>query len=163
MIPANVLVTASKSDWMTRETMSLWITRVWGNPEDDVRRLLVIDEYRVHKTEEVREYAEDKKTDLVYAPGGCTSLAQPLDVSINKPFKWNMRHLWERWAFDNLRGTARMHPSQQQVINWISEAWSSILPDTIVKSFLCCGISNAMDGSEDDEVLDGHPKAEFST
>ena len=36
MIPANVLVTASKSVWMTRETMALWIRRVWGNPEDDV-------------------------------------------------------------------------------------------------------------------------------
>ena len=41
MIPANVLVTASKSSWMTRETMALWIRRVWGNPEDDVRRLLI--------------------------------------------------------------------------------------------------------------------------
>ena len=93
MIPANVLVSASKSGWMTRETMALWIRRVWGNPEDNVRRLLVLDEYRVHKTEEVREYAEDKKTDLVYVLGGCTSLAQPLDVSINKPFKSNMCHL----------------------------------------------------------------------
>ena len=36
MIPADVLVTASKSGWMTRETMALWIRRVWGNPEDDV-------------------------------------------------------------------------------------------------------------------------------
>ena len=71
MILANVLVTASKSGWMTRETMALCIRRVWGNPEDDVRRLLVLEEYRVHKTEEVREYAEDKKTDLVYVPGGC--------------------------------------------------------------------------------------------
>ena len=49
----------------------------------------------MHKTEEVREYAEDKKTDLVYVPGGCTSLAPPLDVSINKPFQSNMHHLWE--------------------------------------------------------------------
>ena len=96
MIPANVHVTASKSCWMTRETMALLIRRVWGNPEDNVRNVLVLDEYRVHKSEEVREYAEYKKTDLVYVPGGCTSLAQPLDVSINKPFKSNMRHLWER-------------------------------------------------------------------
>ena len=52
----------------------------------------------MHKTEEVREYAEDKKTELVYVPGGCTSLAQTLDVSINKPFKSNMRHFSERLA-----------------------------------------------------------------
>ena len=134
-----------------------------GNPEDNVRCLLVLDEYRVHKTKEVRQYAENKKTDLIYVPGGCASLAQPLDVSIDKPFKSNMRHMWERWTFDNLRGTARVHPSRQQVINWISEAWSSILPDTIVKSFLRCGISNVMDGSQDDELLDHFPLDEAET
>ena len=85
----------------------------------------------------MREYAEDKKTDLVYVPGG--------------------------WAFDNLRGTARVHPSRQQVINWISEAWSSILPDTIVKLFLHCGISNTKDGSQDDELLDHFPLDEAET
>ena len=56
-----------------------------------------------------------------------------------------------------------MHQSRQQVINWISEAWSSILPDTIVKSFLCCGISNTMDGLQDDELLDHFPLDEAET
>ena len=159
-IPGNVLVTASKSGWMTQEAMAYWLRRVWGDTDDDVQRLLVLDEYRVHKSQEVRETAEGKKTDIVYIPGGCTSLAQPLDVSINKPFKAHIRQLWEQWAFDNLRGTSRVHPSRQNVINWISQSWILIDADLIVKSFLRCGISNAMDGSQDDEVLDHFPPNE---
>ncbi len=33
---------------------------------------------------------------------------------------------------------------------WILEAWAEIPKEMIVKSFKKCGISNAMDGSEDD-------------
>jgi hypothetical protein len=159
-VPANVLLTASKSGWMTREAMGFWMRRVWGDPQDDVRRLLVLDEYTVHKTAEVREKADNQKTDLVFVPGGCTSLAQPLDVSINKPFKANLRRMWEAWAYENLRGLERVHPSRQNVINWVSESWTSIDANIIVKSFLRCGISNAMDGSEDDEVQTHFPPSE---
>ena len=35
------------------------------------------------------------------------------------------------------------------MINWVSVAWESIDPEIIVKSFLRCGISNSVDGSED--------------
>ena len=31
---------------------------------------------------------------FVVIPGGCTSVAQPLDVSVNKPFKGHIRSEW---------------------------------------------------------------------
>ena len=40
-------------------------------------------------------------------------------------------------------------PTRQDVINWVSKAWTSITVESITKSFLSCGISNALDGSED--------------
>ena len=43
-------------------------------------------------------------------------------------------------------------PSRQNVIDWTSTAWDSIDADIIIRSFLRCGISNAVDGSEDDEI-----------
>jgi len=36
------------------------------------------------------------------------------------------------------------------ICKWILEAWAEIPKEMIIKSFKKCGISNAMDGSEDD-------------
>ena len=34
-------------------------------------------------------------TDVVKFPAGCTSKVQPLDVCINKPFKYILKECWE--------------------------------------------------------------------
>ena len=39
--------------------------------------------------------------------------------------------------------------TRQDVITWISRAWEKITEETVKKSFKSCGISNALDGSED--------------
>ena len=49
-------------------------------------------------------------------------------------------------------------PSRQNVIDWTSTAWDSIDADIIIRSFLRCGISNAVDGLEDDEIRDEIPR-----
>ena len=49
-------------------------------------------------------------------------------------------------------------PSRQNVIDWMSTAWDSIDADIIIRSFLRCGISNAVDGSEDDEIRNEIPR-----
>ena len=42
-----------------------------------------------------------------------------------------------------------MKPDITVVVAWVKEAWDSIPPEMVKKSFLKCGISNAMDCSED--------------
>ena len=70
-----------------------------------------------------------------------------------KPFKDGMRESWMAWMKLD-RATTKMgnlkQPTQEDVINWVSKAWTSIKVEIIMKSFLSCGISNALDGSEDD-------------
>ena len=34
---------------------------------------------------------------IEHIPGGCTGLAQPVDVEIGKPFKSRARRHWEDW------------------------------------------------------------------
>ena len=43
-------------------------------------------------------------------------------------------------------------PSMDIYLEWIVNAWSSLSNEIITKSFKVCGISNAIDGSEDDQI-----------
>ena len=54
-VPANVKVTASTNGWMTGEKMASWINRIWGPNQDDVRRLLVLDQARIHTMQATRD------------------------------------------------------------------------------------------------------------
>ena len=51
-----------------------------------------------------------------------------------------------------------MIPTRQHVIDWMSKAWESISRETITKFFLVCGISNAIDGSEDYLIREEIPR-----
>ena len=45
-------------------------------------------------------------------------------------------------------------PSYLLVANWVKESWDAIDPNMIKRSFKCCGISNDINGSEDDLIFD---------
>ena len=45
-------------------------------------------------------------------------------------------------------------PSKEMVLRWIDRAWREIPVELITRSFVSCGISNALDGTEDDAVWD---------
>ena len=84
-VPPNVRVSATRNGWMTREQVITWIERVLGSSE--TRRLLLLDCYNAHRTAEVRAALDEHDVDLLFVPGGCTALAQPIDVGVVKPFK----------------------------------------------------------------------------
>jgi len=45
-------------------------------------------------------------------------------------------------------------PSISQVCEWVKNSWESVKHETIVKSFKKCGISDALDGIEDDVLFE---------
>jgi small-conductance mechanosensitive channel len=62
-----------------------------------------------------------------------------------------MREQWkqsrqtdQRTPAGNLKAASR-----QEVINWVSYAWNKVSEEVVKKSFQLCGISLALDGSED--------------
>ena len=81
-------------------------------------------------------------------------MLQPLDVSLNKPFKDKLRQQWSEWMVGGkksyTKGGNMRAPSLDVLCNFIIKAWSEIKVETVIKSFKKCGISNAMDGTEDD-------------
>ena len=86
---------------------------------------------------------------------------KPIDQCINKPFNESMRQSWQSWMRED-RAKTKMgnlkQPTRQDAINW-----DSIKQETIVNSFLICGISNDLDDSEDDHVSDDQPVVELDS
>ena len=164
-VPSNVRLRSSTNGWMTATEYQNWLLHVYGKQRE--RRFLVVDCYKPHKAEESIKMAKERcNANVVIVPGGCTSIIQPMDKCINKPFKESMRQSWQEWMRQDRAKTKQgnlKQPTRQDAINWVSIAWDSISQETIVNSFLVCGISNALDGSEDDYVSDDVPAIELES
>jgi hypothetical protein len=95
---------------------------------------------------------------MAVIPGGCTSLIQAPDVCWNKPFKAHYRELYEEWMSSDAsnhtftKGGNQRPPTRVLLATWVKCAWDKIPPELIRKSFLVCGISNSLDGTEDNLI-----------
>ena len=163
-IPPNVRVRATTNGWMTAE-YQYWLLHIYG--KESQRRLLIVDIYKPHQMENnIKKVKDSCNSDVIIIPGGCTSIVQPMDRCINRPFKEYMRASWQEWMRQDRAKTKKgnlKQPSHQDAINWVSKAWDSIKLETLTNSFLVCGISNALDGSQDDLVPDDLPSVEMET
>ncbi|CAI7886484.1 unnamed protein product [Closterium sp. NIES-53] len=116
--------------------------------------MVILDSYRSHLTEEVKQKFVDLDIVPAVIPSGCTAEVQPLDVSVNKSFKVSIRQQYQNWfqeeVIERLTPAGNLKkPPPELVLRWISRAWKAVPPELIKKAFLTCGISNALDGSED--------------
>ena len=161
-IPPGMLVHVHEKGWMEEHGMKLWINKVWECRPGGLTRkkaCLVYDSFKTHLMDSIKKKLKDMNTDVAVIPGGLTSQLQPLDVSINKPFKDKVRTLWSNWmANENdhvfTRGGRLKKPSITLWCQWIIQAWDEIEPAIVIKAFKKCSISNALDGSEDDVLYE---------
>jgi len=61
--------------------------------------MLVLDVFKGHLTDSVKQQLHKKNTALVI-PNKRTSVLQPMDISINKPFKDRLRQQYLTWISD---------------------------------------------------------------
>ena len=119
--------------------------------------MMVYDSFRGHLEDSVKTKFRDKGIDLAVIPGGLTSICQPLDVTINKPFKDNLRKEWHIWMAGGGAGTTSSgnlrRAKLSDVCGWVKHAWEGISNEMVIESFKTCGISTSLDGS-DDEITD---------
>ncbi|CAB4423986.1 unnamed protein product [Rhizophagus irregularis] len=121
--------------------------------------MLVYDSFKGHLEGSVKKKFHESRFDLAVIPGSLTSICQPLDVSINKPFKDNLRKEWHTWmasggagetAAGNLR-RARL----SDVCLWVKRAWDAIHDETVIESFKTCKISTDLNGLDSElEISD---------
>ncbi|KAL4512506.1 hypothetical protein ABPG72_020343, partial [Tetrahymena utriculariae] len=86
----NVFISCQQNAWNDELNMLKWIKHVWRfytRIKLKKKRLLIMDKCSSHTTQAVTEQLEKLDTKVIYIPSGCTFSLQPLDVSINAPFK----------------------------------------------------------------------------
>ena len=116
--------------------------------------MLVYDSFKGHLEESVKKKFRDSGFDLAVIPGGLTSVCQPLDVSINKPFKDNLRKEWHIWMADGSAGeTASGNLRRARISDvclWVKRSWEAISDEIIFESFKTCKISTDLNESDSD-------------
>lgn len=149
------IITYQEKAWMDEEIMKEWIVNVWAAYTKKKRALLVLDSFSAHLCDAIQELFRKYNTTVIVIPGGCTSVLQPLDVSINRPFKDRLRKCWEQYMLQqsdamNESDGKIQPPTKQHLVDWVIEANEQLDANiTIVKkSFLVTGISNALGGYE---------------
>ena len=104
--------------------------------------MLIWDQHESHKTPFIKDYVNSLGHSLLLIP--VRSYLQPLDVSINKPFKSAMRDNCGEW-YDNANEFTKNgnmnRASYGMVVDWYNFASRSISSKIIRKSFYACGLS----------------------
>ena len=167
---SRVCVMFQEKAWCDEAIMKAWVNREWSNiltnPHNpsSTGKILVADVHTAQQTEAVKTALGHYKSKLVNVPPGCTSRVQPLNVSINKPFKEEVKRQQEKHMSDNLQlyteGKLSAWKRRVLLTKWVGEAWQEINRnnETVIRSFKKCGISLALDGNENDEInIEGIP------
>ncbi|CAI7877776.1 unnamed protein product [Closterium sp. NIES-53] len=160
VFPPDVVVSCHENGWMDANGVIQWLEEcVKPFLKPGFRRharssMVVLDSYRGHLIEAVKEKFRELNCVPAIIPSGCTAEVQPLDASINKSFKASVRQQYQKWFQEEgqeqlTRAGNLKKPPPEVVVRWISRAWKAVPADLIKRAFLTCGISNALDGSED--------------
>ncbi|KAK9398934.1 hypothetical protein NXF25_013903 [Crotalus adamanteus] len=168
--PVGCFVHVNEKGWMDEEGVKLWLDNVWSTQPGGLiqkHSLLVWDMFRAHLTPSTKQRRARINTDAAVIPAGLTSLVQPLDVCLNKPFKDRIREQWNEWMVSGEKSFTKggnMHAPQLDVLcKFVIKAWNDIDAETVIKSFKKCGVSNSLDGMEDDYLWQDEEEAKAET
>lgn len=95
-----------------------------------------------------------------------TSQLQLLDVCVNKPFKDGIKQCYVEWMRSGepeVTWTRRLKRASPATLRkWSVDAWASIPEDLVHPTLKKCGISNVLDGTEDDYLWEDLSDKELS-
>ena len=168
-IPSGIIVWFQENAWMNADLMKKYIDYlndiIRSNGRSRAPMMMVYDSFKGHLEESVKEKFRDSGFYLAVIPGGLTSLCQPLDTAINKPFKDNLRKEWHLWMASGgagltVKGNLK-RAKLSDVCKWVKCSWENISNEVIIQSFKTCEISNEIidensdkENEEDFEIVD---------
>ena len=157
-----IIIRNNHNGWMTVDLFKDWFQRLLLNLiiPPNTHLIFILDKAKIHTAQDALVELKDRKDiSYIFVPGGCIFLLQPLDVSINKPFKDKIRERREEWfkkegsTKENLTKSGYFRsPPYELFTQWLVEEWGKISPELIMESFKTCGLTLKLDHSEDDKI-----------
>ena len=95
---------------------------------------------------------KDANTIVIFIPGGLTPLVQPLDRMLNKQMKRRLRGMYTKYiasAPSDSKTGKLTPPGRGVVFTWCKDAWASITLEMVKTCIKICGVTLALDSSED--------------
>jgi len=162
-----VIVHWNETAYANADLLIEWITDYLVPVLPSGPRLLALDVAKFHCTDSVLQTLREHDITPSIIPAGCTGLVQPLDVSVNKPFKDLLRDLIDQ-ALENyqtnhsvnlreIRRADHNGVAQRRILitKCVSEAWETFslkYQELIVSTFRKLGLTLPIDGSCDEEL-----------
>jgi hypothetical protein len=142
--------------WSNFETMKTFVNDILApyfektkadlNLPQSQKALWLIDVWSVHRSNEFRDWMHNHHGNIIldYVPGGCTSVAQPCDVGIQRLFKLSIKRSYHEGVvteiLEQLNSNVspivvdtRLPKLRNQSTRWIWNAYETINKDTLVK------------------------------
>ena len=118
---------------------------------------MIFDVFKGHMCDSVHTLLESNKILQVLVPNNCTDLLQPLDLSVNKPFKDTLRSKFSEWyahevveagkQVEEVQVEMRMSVMKELSSWWFISAYDHIRsnPDIVKNGFKKAGITEALE------------------
>ena len=138
--PEGCFYACQERAWMDESVMLAWIDKVLKpyikTAPIGIHPVILLDHYRFHMMESVVNIIQDLGCAVEHIPGGCTGLAQPVDVGIGKPLKNRVRRHWEDWMLNTgVANAATKAPSRQRVAQWCIDSLNDLGTNIIKNSW----------------------------
>jgi hypothetical protein len=137
-LPDNLYLHYREKSWVDKEVMKKWISSVLQKRtrkiEPGKKGLLILDGFRAHLHSEVREAIDSCNFDIWVLPANTTPHLQPVDISVNRPFKFSYHLLWSAW-FESKKDDDTSRPSKDRIIEWISRSWEAVSELTVLNGW----------------------------
>ena len=130
-------MSVQENAWMNEECMFDWIENNFKYVINGKTRL-IRDSLKVHKMESIVSKLSEYCVKVIYVPGGCTGIAQPLDVGIMKPFKLQMSNDYVHYYAENPFPTSAPE-RRRDMYDRSLMSWKKINEDTICNSWYKSG------------------------
>ena len=127
----DMIYLCQQNAWMDEEAMIVWVDQVLRpyieTAPAGILPILFLDSYRCHMMASVVGMIQDLGVEVEHIPGGCTSLCQPVDIGVNKPFKNRIRNQWEEWMIaEGLANGTTSPPTRENIVEWTRIATNSL-------------------------------------